>query len=65
MKWLKHFFWFINESASFLGCSRIGVLKQGGLSKAIKHANFMTKWDKMTPEQREHWYLTEDRIMEF
>lgn len=65
VKWLKHFFWFIKESKSFMDVEYIRlILFMGCIQKACQHANYMVKWDKMTPEQREYWYLTSDRTIE-
>jgi len=65
MNWIKHFVWFIKESKHFLDCSYLSLIKKGGIRKAIVHANFMVKWDKLSPKQKEIYYLTEDRTIEF
>ena len=65
MNWLRHFVWFIKTSKSFLECSYFQMIMRGVLNKSIKHANYMVKYDKLTPEQKEHLYLTEDRTLEF
>lgn len=31
----------------------------------IKNSLFMCNWDKMSREEKELWYLTENRVMEF
>jgi hypothetical protein len=64
MSWLKHFFWFIVTSKDFLSCSYLRIIRDGGISKGINHANFMVKWDKMTTEEKELWYINEDRNIE-
>lgn len=65
MKWLGHYVWFLRESKSFLDCGYISLILQGGLYKALKHANYMVKYEKLTPEQREALYVTEDRTLYF
>lgn len=59
MAYIKHFIWFINESANFLDKSKLWVLTHG-LIKAHKNSVFMCKWDKLTPEQRENWYINRE-----
>jgi hypothetical protein len=65
VKRLKHFAWFMRESKSFLDCGYFSLIIKGGLYKAIKHANYMVKYEKLTSEQREYLYLTEDRTINF
>ena len=63
-EWFKNYLWFISTSASYLNKSILWVICFGQV-KAFKHASYMTKYNKLTPEQKEYIYLTEDRTMEF
>jgi hypothetical protein len=65
MRWLKHYLWFIFTSKKFTGYTWWKLIKEGVFNKSFKHANSMVKWDKMTPEERELWYVNEDRTIEF
>jgi hypothetical protein len=59
--YIKHWFWFVKESHSFLG-----EFKLISLYKAFRFAKSMCAWDKLTPEQREAWYLSgEGRTLYF
>jgi hypothetical protein len=65
MEWLKHYFWFIITSKKFIECGWIELFRKGLLSRAISHANSMTKWNKLTQEEKEAWYLSgEGRTIE-
>jgi len=53
MKYMKHYLWFVKESRSF-----VGEFRWSSLIKAFGHAKVMRQWDKLTPNQRENWYLS-------
>jgi hypothetical protein len=58
VNYIKHFIWFIKESYSFMqGYNKIWITVNA-IPKAFGHARFMSKWDRMTPEQREAWYVS-------
>jgi hypothetical protein len=63
-RWLKHYAWFIKESQSFMAGYSPGITFAQSLYKGIRYAKNMRMWDKMTPSQREAWYLTANRTME-
>lgn len=65
IKFIKYYFWFLKTSCDFLNENIYRVFRQGGLKKAYVHAKDMCVWDKMSPEQREYWYLNTDRTMKF
>lgn len=65
MNFMKHYFKFLISSRDYLETNIFNVIKQGGLKKAYTCAINMCKWDNMNSEQRENWYLNEDRTMEF
>ncbi len=56
---IKHYIWFLKSSCNFLDNNIFGVIKKGGLKKAYTESKFMCKWDKMTSQQREYWYINE------
>ena len=61
MIYLKHYFWFVKTSYSFLG-----EFRWSSLVKGFRHARDMCAWEKLTPAQREAWYLSgEGRTFEF
>jgi cobalamin-dependent methionine synthase I len=65
VNWIKDFIWFIKESRSFMGYNTLEVIMRDGISKAVWHANEMKAYRKLTPEQREAWYLSgEGRTIE-
>jgi hypothetical protein len=66
MNYIKHFVWFMKESYSFMrGHNKLWVTVQA-IPKAARHAKVMSKWDKLTPAQREAWYVSgEGRTLEF
>lgn len=64
--YFKHWIWFMKTSYSFMeGHNKLKVTIQG-IPKAFHHARIMCQWDKMTPQQRENWYVSgEGRTMYF
>lgn len=62
---VKHYLWFWKESFSFMKGYNKLYIAWGCLCKAHKHAIYMVWWDRMTPEQKEAWYLSgEGRVFE-
>ena len=55
--WIKHYAWFMKESATFIGKPLLYLIFTAQ-KKAVKFANGMCKWDALTPKQREAWYLS-------
>lgn len=66
MRYIKHWFWFMKESYSFMQGHNKILITTRGIPKAFRHAKIMCAWDKLTPQQRENWYLSgEGRTLEF
>lgn len=65
-QFIHHYIWFWKESFSFCkGDSKLYIIR-GCLKMAHKHAISMVRWERLTPEQREAWYLSsEGRVLEF
>lgn len=62
MRYIKHWIWFVKESYSFMG----NKFYLNSITKAFSHARLMCAWERLTPEQREQWYLSgEGRTLEF
>lgn len=62
--WINHFLWFVKESYSFMQGGRNLRFWMDLIPFSIQHANFMVKWDKMTAEQRDEWYMLADRSLD-
>lgn len=66
MKFFKHWIWFMKESYSFMSGHNKLWITLNGIPKAFSFARNMCKWDRMTSEQKEAWYLSgEGRTIEF
>lgn len=66
MWYIKHFIWFMRTSYDFMAGTSKWEITRRGMPKAHRHAMFMRKWEKLTPEQREAWYLSgEGRTIQF
>ncbi|CAH1205688.1 hypothetical protein PAECIP111893_02394 [Paenibacillus plantiphilus] len=63
MRYIKYFLWFMRESYSFMRPHNKLWITLIGITKAHTFAKDMRKWDKLTPEQREAWYLSGDGRM--
>ena len=60
---IKHYKWFWIQSFDFMqGYSKLHIIS-GCILKSVPFAIGMCKWDRMTPVQREQWYLTSNRMM--
>jgi hypothetical protein len=57
-QYIKHYLWFHKESISFMGHKSKLWVVCNGIVKAHKFALDMMKWERMSPEQREAWYLS-------
>jgi hypothetical protein len=56
----------MKESYSFMQGHNVIWITLNGLPKAFTFANDMRKWDKLSQQQREDWYLSgEGRTFEF
>lgn len=65
-EYLKHWLWFIKESYLFMGHKNKVWITMYSIPKAFVFARDMRKWDKLTAEQRENWYLSgEGRTFEY
>ena len=60
---IKHYRWFWKESFDFMQGHNKLYITWGCIIKSIPYAISMCRWDKMTPNQKEDWYLTTDRSM--
>lgn len=58
INWVKHFIWFIRESYKYMAGHRNYKFWLQIIPKSCLHACFMRKWDKMSPQQKEAWYLS-------
>lgn len=65
-EYLRWYLWFMKESYSFMApMSKLRVTLTG-IVRGHRFAKSMCQWDKMTPLQRENWYLSgEGRTFEF
>jgi len=63
-RWIKDFLWCMVNSYSFMQGSRDKRFWKRLIPVSIQHANFMRIWHRMTPQQREQWYLLENRCFE-
>lgn len=64
-RYIKHYYWFMRESYSFMAPRSKVWITLTGIKKAHRFARSMCKWDKMTDDQREAWYLSgEGRVLE-
>lgn len=63
VSYVKHYIWFWKESFSFMKGSPKTEIVKGCLKMAHPFAKDMVKWDKMSKEQRENWYIHADRTL--
>lgn len=61
--YIKHYLWFWKESFSFMeGYPKTHIIK-GCLQMGPTFAKDMVKWDKLSKEQKEDWYIHTDRTL--
>lgn len=55
---IKQYLWFWKESYSFMEGHNKLYIAWGCIWKAPKFAVDMVKWERLTPEQKEAWYVS-------
>lgn len=62
-RFIENYVWFWKESFRFMKGYNKVYIAWGCFIKAIPHCIFMEKWHRMSEEQRNKWYMSEDRFI--